>query len=246
MLKAPTTAEDGDYQCRRFEHWLTDLHRYNIQPVLIDGYDEVSGILADLNRRSHLRDVFISGSAANFEPLGKEQFSEFCRVLGAELIKTGFNIISGFGLGVGDMVIVGAMQSLGRNDDGRLQLWPFPQQLPAGQDRAAFWRRYREQMISNAGVCVVLAGNKLVSGAVVHADGVRQEAEIARAQGRVVIPVGATGHVARELWEECRAKPQEFFGNIEVAGKLDILGDVSVPVEGLVQVVIDILKTLDK
>jgi hypothetical protein len=245
VLKAPTAAEDGDYQCRRFEHWLTDLHRYNIQPVLVDRYDEVPGILADLNRRSHLRDVFISGSAADFAPLGMEKFNELCRILGSELIKKGFNIISGFGLGVGGMVVVGAMEALGRNADDRLQLWPFPQQVPAGQDRATFFRRYREQMISNAGTCIVLAGNRLASGAVVPAGGVRQEVEIARAQGRSVIPIGATGHVARELWEECRANPQEHFGNIDVAGKLDVIGDISVPAGGLVQAVIDILKSLD-
>lgn len=246
VLKAPDGAEDGEYQCKRFSHWLTDLHRYNIQPILIERYDEVPDILADLNRRSHLRDVFISGSAADFAPLGKEKFQELCRSLGAELIKKDFNVISGFGLGVGDLVIVGAMQSLRRNDDERLQLWPFPQQVPAGTDRAAFWRQYREQMIANAGVCIVLAGNKLEAGAVVPANGVRQEVEIARSQGKVVLPVGATGHVARDLWEECRAKPSTCVGSLDIASKLDILGDTSATVDTLVQAIIDILKQLEK
>jgi len=245
VLKAPTKNGDEDYQCKRFEHWLKDLHRYNIQPVLIDGYDEVPSILAEINRRSHLRDVFISGSAADFEPLGATKFNELCRLLGAELIRNGFNVISGFGLGVGDMVMVGAMQSLGRNDDDRLQLWPFPQRVPDGEDRAAFWRGYRERMISNAGVCVVLAGNKLVSGAVVSADGVRQEVEIARSKGRIIIPVGATGHVARQVWDECRAAPQEWYEKPEIAPALDVLGDGSTPVGSLVQAVIDIIKSLD-
>src|SRR6266403_781266 len=62
VLRAPIAdeCEDGDYQCKRFSHWLTDLHRYNIQPILIDRYSEVPSILEELNRRSHLRDVFIS------------------------------------------------------------------------------------------------------------------------------------------------------------------------------------------
>jgi hypothetical protein len=244
VLKAPTTEEDGDYQCKRFEYWLKDLYRYNIQPVLIEGYGEVPSILAEINRRSHLRDIFISGSVADYEPLGKTQFNELCRVLGSVLIEKDFNVISGFGVGVGDMVVFGAMQSLGRNDDDRLQLWPFPQQVPDGE-WPAFSRRYREMMISNAGVCVVLAGNKLVTGSVVPADGVRQEVEIARAKGRVIIPIGATGHVARELWEECRARPQEWYGRADVASKLDVLGDSSAPVGSLVQAVIDIIKSLD-
>jgi hypothetical protein len=247
ILKAPASADgdDGDYQRKRFSHWLTDLHRYNIQPILIERYEDVPSILAELNRRSHLRDVFVSGSAASFEPLGQENFHELCRALGSALIAQDFNIISGFGLGVGDMVIIGAMQSLRRNDDERLQLWPFPQQVPSGTDRAALWRDYRQRIISNAGACIVLAGNKLVDGAVVPADGVRQEVEIARAQNKHIIPVGATGHVARELWEQCLSKPSDFLGGADVTEQLAVLGDHQSSVPALVQAVVEILRALD-
>jgi hypothetical protein len=246
LLKRPTVAEDGDYACKRFFHWLTDLDRYNIKPILIDAYDQVPVLLADLNRRSHLKDVFISGSAADFAPLGKDKFGELCGLLGSQLIKNDFNIISGYGSGVGDLIIVGAMRTLMKNDEDRLQLWPFPQQTPAGEDRAAFWRKYRERIISNAGVCIVLAGNKSESGAIVPADGVRQEVEIARAQGKAVIPVGATGHVAEELWKECSANPSLFFGRLDVGTYLNILGDPSQDPGSLVQCIIDVLKQLDK
>jgi Sir2- and TIR-associating SLOG family len=239
-------SEDGEYEGRRFAHWLADLHRYNIQAVLIERYEEVPEILAELNRRSHLRDIFISGSADDFSPLGEATFYELCRSLGAELIKNGFNIISGFGLGVGDAVIIGAMQALPRNDEERLQLWPFPQQVPAGTDRAALWRRYREQMISNAGVCIVLAGNKREGGTVVPADGVRQEVEIALSQGKLVIPVGATGHVAGELWDQCRAKPTDFVGEAAVSGQLSVLGDPAAGVPAWVNAMIDTLRQLDR
>ena len=144
------------------------------------------------------------------------------------------------------MVIVGAMQSLGRNDDDRLQLWPFPQEVPMGEDRAAFWRRYRERMISNAGACIVLAGDKVVAGTVVSADGVRQEVQIAREQGKAIIPVGATGHIARELWEECRAKPLDFLGDIDVAGQIDILGNEAAGTGPIVEAIIDILRELER
>lgn len=248
VLKAPKSdgSADADYECTRFSHWLKDLHRYNIQPVLIDQYDEVTGILEELNRRSHLRDVFISGSASDFAPMGQDTFHDLCRTLGTELIKKGFNVISGFGLGVGDLVIVGAMQALRRNDDERLQLWPFPQQVPAGTDRDALWHEYRERMISNAGACIVLAGNKTVDGAIVPASGVREEVEIVRSQHKPVIPIGATGHVALELWNECQANPSEFVGNVDVASQLQVLGDQGAGVAALVQAVIDILKQLDK
>lgn len=247
ILRQPTTGGcTDDYDAKRFNHWLIDLRRYNIQPVLVQKYDEIPEILAELNRRSHLHDVFISGSAADFAPLGKESFQRLCQRLGSELIKKGFNVISGFGLGVGGMVIFGAMQSLQRNDDERLRLWPFPQQVPAGTDRSAFWKSYRERMISDAGVCVVVAGNNDESDAIVPAGGVREEVEIARSQGKVVVPIGATGHVAREAWGLMRPDLGKYFGTLEVARQFDIIGDSKATVDAIVDAVVGILKMLER
>lgn len=243
LLKAPDASDNYNY--KRFSHWVSDLHRYNIQPVLVQTYSEVPEILANLNQRSHLHDVFVSGSATDFNPLGREKFEGLCRMIGSELIKRGFNIISGFGAAVGDLVAFGAMRELPRNDDERIQLWPFPQTVPDGTNRAQFWKKYREGMIANAGVCIVLSGNKLASGEVVPADGVRQEAEIARAQGKIVIPIGATGHVAREEWMRVRGNAVHF-GGADVTRSLDILGDETASIEALTQAVIDIMKQLER
>ena len=248
VLKAPRPdeSEDGEYVCTRFKHWLNDLHRYNIQPVLIEQYDEIPAILDELNRRSHLRDVFISGSAADFSLLGEAAFRELCSGLGSELIKRGFNIVSGFGRGVGDFVILGAMQALPRNDDERLQLWPFPQSVPPGPERIAVWREYRERMMANAGVCIVLAGNKAIDGKIVPADGVREEVAIARAQGKPVVPIGATGHVALEVWEQCQDEPDEFVGARDITSQLAVLGDNRASVSALVAATIEALNQLDR
>ena len=248
VLKAPSAQDgsDGEYESKRFTHWLADLRRYNIQPVLIDSYDELPQLLQELNRRSHLQDVFISGSAADYAPLGSDKFNALSQSLGQELIRKGFNLISGFGRGVGDAVIYGAMQSLRRNDDERLQLWPFPQEVPAGTDRAAFWTSYRERMISNAGVCIVLAGNKDVGGTIQPATGVREEVEIARSQGKIVIPIGATGHVAREVFDNIAKNPAESFNGVDVSEALAVLGDESSSVDALVQATLTVLKSIDK
>ncbi len=249
VLKRPKPGECGstEYDCRRFPHWLEDLRRYNIQPVLVDSYDEVSNLLGELGRRSHLRDVFVSGSMAEYAPFGQERFQQLCRRLGAELIRRNFNIISGFGLGVGDGVIVGAMDTLRRNDDQRLQLRPFPQTVPVGVDRAEFWRAYRERMIADAGVCVVLGGNKRAdSGDVVPATGVLQEVEITRAQGKPVIPIGATGHVARTLWGEAMKDPVAWCGAEGVERYLAVLGDETADIGLLTDAVVNILEVLNR
>lgn len=248
LIKKPKAGEcgDDDYSCNRFSHWLADLRRYKVIPVLIDSYAEVTSILAELNRRYHLRDVFLSGSAHDFSPLGQEPFQSLCKQLGAELIAKDFNIISGYGLGVADMVIVGAMQSLKRNDDERLQLWPFPQAVPAGTDRATLWKQYRERMLSRAGVCIVLAGNKIVDGTVVPADGVLQEVEIAKSQGKTVLPIGATGHIAKKIWDEMNLDLSKHFGTVNVTDAFATLGDSTATPEKLVKAIIDILRQLDK
>ncbi|TWT95397.1 hypothetical protein Pla108_35450 [Botrimarina colliarenosi] len=247
ILKAPTPGEspDGDYDCKRFAHWLTDLRRYNIQPVIVDKYEDIPALLSELNRRSHLRDVFISGSAADYLPLGEAGFRDLCHGLGRELIKHGFNIISGYGLGVGDSVIVGAMQSLRRNDDERLQLWPFPQHVPAGTDLATFWRQYRERMIDDAGICIVLSGNKREEGGIVPARGVLQEVEIAQNQGKVIIPVGATGHVAKQIWDDAKVSPQKYFGGTDVSAFFEAIGDSTATPDALTRSIIEMIKLFD-
>lgn len=248
LIKKPKAGECGDdeYSCNRFSHWLADLRRYKVIPVLVDSYDEVTSILAELNRRHHLRDIFLSGSASDYSQFGQDAFHALCRLLGSELIAKDFNIISGYGLGVADMVIIGAMQSLKRNDDERLQLWPFPQAVPSGTDRATLWKEYRERMLSRAGVCIVLAGNKLVDGKVVPADGVRQEVDIARSQGKIIVPIGATGHVAKEVWDEMHADLPEHYGTANVAEYFETLGNAAATPEKLVKAVIGILKQIDK
>ena len=144
------------------------------------------------------------------------------------------------------MVIIGAMHSLRRNDDERLQLWPFPQTVPSGTDRATLWKQYRERMLSNAGVCIVLAGNKIVDGKVIPADGVRQEVDIARGQGKMIVPIGATGHIAKEIWQEINADLTKHYGSANVADSFATLDDASASPEKLVKATIDILKQLEK
>lgn len=248
LLRAPKADdyEGADYDALRFRHFLVDLERYNIRPVLIGDYKEIPALLQELNRRSHLRDVLVSGSAAEFTPLGETNFHQLCSALGTALIKNDFNIISGFGLGVGSDVIMGAMQALPRNNDERLKLWPFPQGVSDATKQAALWTEYRRRIISEAGICLVVGGNKVENGQVIAAGGVREEAMITWDSGKIVLPIGATGHVAKELWDTVKQDPKEYFTGADVSKQLEVLGDSASSVEKLVDAVIDIVKQLNK
>ena len=83
-------------------------------------------------------------------------------------------------------------------------------------------------------------------GPLFFASGVSQETELTRQHGKLVVPVGATGHVARELWDAAVADQQAWFGDHDVCAPLQVLGDESAEPARLVQAVLDILAIISK
>ncbi len=59
-----------------------------------------------------IKTFFICGSAYTFDPWKKDIAEEFIRELSKEIIKNGFNIISGIGLGLGNLVVSGALEEI--------------------------------------------------------------------------------------------------------------------------------------
>lgn len=206
---------DYEYNRRRQELRIGDLKRYGIQAVMISDYSEITTILEGLSRLVHRKNVFVSGSAHDYEPFGQVRVEGLSRALGRAIIERGYKLTSGFGKGVGGWVILGAMEALYRDARGRvderLTLRPFPQDPPEGMSRADMWTRYRREMIGQAGAAVFIAGNKEQDGGVVAGDGCYEEFRIAKANGRAPIPIGSTGHVAAQIWQEVDADVATFY-----------------------------------
>lgn len=239
-----------EYDKTKLEHRITDLKRYGIRPLLIEGYDEITEILGELNRRSHLRDIFVSGSAYVYKPLGQGRVEEIARLIGSHIIGNGCNLVSGLGTGIGSFVVVGALEALYSShyeDQGdRLALRPFPQHPPKGVPMADFWKKYREEMIQKSGACIFLAGNKNNGkGKAIDADGVMQEFRIAAAAGKYPIPIGATGHVARKIWEVVTDNLRTFFPKGGVTKHFETLGNERKSNEDIVDAVFAILKQVN-
>jgi len=119
-----------DYSCNKLNHRISDLKRYGIHTVVVQDYGEIPAALEELERRYYRRQVFISGAASSFEPLGQERIEALCRDLGARLISDDYNLVSGLGLRIGGPVVMGALEVLySTGDDGelerRLRLRPF-------------------------------------------------------------------------------------------------------------------------
>jgi hypothetical protein len=245
----PTGTEraDYEYEVRKLELRMQDLKRYGIQTVLIDEFAEITDMLRDLNKAAHSREVFVSGSAHTFDPLGQDKVEEICRLLGKQIIEAHLNLVNGFGLGIGGTVAMGAIEAvygtLGERLEERVLLRPFPQDQPKGMTRAQLWTRYRNEMIAQAGHAVFLCGNKLDvgSGSVVEANGVREEFEISKALGKTLIPIGATGHVAKHLWEEMNGDLNTYFPGIDVSSEFATLGNESASATEIVEATLRII-----
>lgn len=212
LLRSPQVKGKGkaakklyDYESNRFGLWIEDLRRYGIEPVTINEYDEIPEILREIESQYARRSIFVGGSYPEDGADSEERafISGVSRAVGRLLGRRGDNLVSGFGLTVGHSSVMGFLEEIYAKAhpsvERRLVVRPFPQVTPEGITAEEFRRRYREDMISRAGVCIFIGGTK--PGEAV-ASGVMEEYKIAKAGERVVVPIGCTGGAARSIWED--------------------------------------------
>jgi hypothetical protein len=98
-------------------------------------------------------------------------------------------------------------------------------------------------MISLGGIAIFLFGNKIEDGKVVQANGVRREFEIAVEHGLNVVPVGATGCVAGDLWAEVNANLDRFYPghSKEFQENFKQIGDTTLDSAALLESVLNLL-----
>lgn len=184
---------------------IRDLRRYNIEAVLFDEYHEITDVIRRIDHEIRKTSVFISGSAEDFNGWDRKDVEDFLVALGQVLTARGFRICSGFGQGISDSLLSGAIGQFysDRHDqfDRRFSIRPFPRHVEDDQERKLLWSKHRSQLIADAGIAIFLFGNKREgeSGVVVPADGMVEEFEMARTAGLALIPIGATGYVAETL-----------------------------------------------
>lgn len=214
----------AEYEKRKQELRLADLQRYSIEALMIDEYDEVTSILEELNRRSHRKNIFVSGSAADYSPLDRDRVETLSYSIGKEIIKRGYNVVSGYGLGIGGLVTLGSFEALystkTNNREERTIVRPFPLSKPE------FWTKHREEMVSMAGFSIFICGNKLSSKQnIIEADGMMEEFEITKNLGKYPIPVGATGWAAQKIWQEVTANLENYYPKGGVKKFFDVIGN---------------------
>lgn len=203
------TEEEFSYRKARQDLKIADLKRYGIQAVLLKDYGEITEILKEIEENINKRKVFVSGSVAEFtEPWNKEKAEDLAYSLAQTLIKNDCVISSGFGIGIGSAVINGALdeiyKSKYKNINDYLYLRPFPQNITDYKKRKELFTKYREDIIKDIGVAIFLFGNKEEKGEIKIANGCLEEFKIAKEKGKIIIPIGSTGYVAKQILEEIK------------------------------------------
>lgn len=241
---------DYEYEQRRTALRQDDLRRFGIETVWIDDFAHVPALLGALASFIHRKSVFVSGAAHDSAPFDRSRLDSLARELGARLIRDGYNVVSGFGLGLGEQCVLGALRALYGlpKEEGmdRLIVRPFPSP-PAPAQRANENTSHREDLIGRSGIIVVIAGNRQGAGGRVETSpGVLEEVEIAKRQGKVILPVGATGYAARAVWESAVANPGAFLPGVTPANDLKVLGDTTASNETILSALFRLLSKAAK
>lgn len=203
------TLEEYGYAKIKQNLKIKDLLRYGIETVLVDDYSKISELISKIEEEYLKNTIFISGSISNYnDNWSEEKVNKFCYKLSNLLVSNNYKVISGFGLGIGSSIINGALDEIYktkyRHVSEHLGLFPFPQHDDGEKLLAERWTENREQMISEAGVCIFIFGNKKVNGEVVSASGMMEEFQIAKKRGKIIIPIGSTGFGAKEIFDQMK------------------------------------------
>ena len=192
---------DFEYRERKQKLFINDLERVGINVLLVDKYEEVTEILREVEQAQKRKTIFISGAAKDYSPYSQQEVEEFVSSLSQEILKLGYRIVTGFGLGIGSSVISGSIKYLTEQnlkiDEDYLILRPFPQ----NKEGKELWSAWREDMISYAGISIFLFGNKLQDGKIILSNGMQEEFNISKRNNNILIPIAGTGYIAKKLWE---------------------------------------------
>tara|TARA_R110001606_G_scaffold389116_1_gene554927 strand:+ start:524 stop:1960 length:1437 start_codon:yes stop_codon:yes gene_type:complete len=204
---------DFEYRKRKQEYFVKDLERFNVKTILVDDFSAITNLLRRLEQNFKSKTMFISGAAHEYGKMEERDALGFVYKLSRSLVSKGMRVVSGFGLGVGSSVISGVLEQTFTNQKAKIEdqlvLRPFPQSTEGKIPLSALWTKYREDMIDYAGVALFMFGNKLSEGNIILSNGMREEYEIAREKGLFLIPIGATGYMAEQLWKEQNTELQK-------------------------------------
>lgn len=248
--------DDFTYNDIKQKFVIKDLARFNIKVVLIDSWHDLTSILEEITKRFRCKNVFLSGSAHKFDIWEQTATESFLAKLGEILIQEGFKITSGLGLGIGNAFISGAIKEIYSKKyakiDDYLTMKVFPQFVDDPIERKNIWTLWRKDLLSQTGIAIFFMGNKIIKSpetgelTTVLADGMDEEFRIAEQLGLKLIPIGASGYKAKELYDHVISNFDHYYPNassqfLDAFIKLDEKVEEPVQLLSKIQTVIKLL-----
>lgn len=121
-----------------------------------------------------------------------------------------------------------------------LVLRPFPQTNSSEE----IWTNYRRDMLDHAGIAIFMFGNKIEDDELVISDGMLEEFELAKEKGLLIIPIGQTGFVAKDIQIEIEKDLEQYYStNKKLIELQKELWKESVDSDKIIEVIIKILRT---
>lgn len=154
------------------------------------------------------KNVLISGSQYNGAELS-DLTSEFIKKLTKQIIKNNYNILTGYGVGIGPAVLYGIFEGcheMGLSTEeytDRFQSFAFPREVLTdkfGDEKLEECKRInREILCANAKIAIFVFGNKKDCDL---ADGMIKEMDLMRRKNALLLPVGCTKGTAHLIYEK--------------------------------------------
>ncbi len=232
-----------DLDNKYFDYFIKDLEkRYNIRVLLVDTYEEIPAVLAELNARIRSKRVFVSGAFSSHD-METENFSHMLsKELSSKLLKKDYRIVNGIGRRFGTHLIGYANEHLAKegvkNIDRHLIVKPF---VGKGDQSTEEKRRAREKVIGLCGAAVFVFGDRDRNSTSIRS-GVLEEFEIACEQSKIVIPISYPGMASEEIWATVKKYITRF---PYLEKEIDHLTSQE-PVDNLTNIIVHILDSMQE
>jgi hypothetical protein len=223
FVKRETDCEKAKKQ----ELKIRDLNRYGIRAIIIAEFEEITAVLRSLEKFYKRSNIFISGAVEYFEENNKNEDKHklFIHNLTKAVLSNKCKIITGKGKRVGDIVIDGTLDYMFSTNyqhlDEYIKMRPFPLEFiregiseeEKNKIRKQRNIKYRDEMLQEAGVAVFVYGNKKDEDgiSIKNSNGMEEEFNLAVEKGIMPIPIGATGYMAKILWEKVMDNFEKYY-----------------------------------
>ena len=183
-----------------FDYFIDDLEkRYNLRVLLVNEYEEVPEILAELNQKIRNRRVFISGAFGSYEADIEQYSHDLAKSLTFSLLGNNYRIVNGIGRRFGTHLIGYANEYLAKEGVKDIEKYLIVRPFVGKGENAATEKRYlREEVINKCGSAIFVFGDRIPN----TKSGVMEEFDIACKQHKTIIPIAYPNMISDDIWKK--------------------------------------------